>query len=100
LYTPSSLSVSLYLWGSLRSFESHLFCDIFWAFVTILLDLMSNVKTSMLGNMLLLKCVNKVSGRRGKTCEETVSHMDACLLACMLSVFCSNAWNHVPSCRV
>jgi len=43
------------------------FCDIFWAFVTILLDLMSNVKTSMLGNM-LLKCVNKVSGRRGKTC--------------------------------
>jgi len=57
------------------------FCDIFWAFVTILLDLMSNVKTSMLGNMLLLKCVNKVSGRRGKTCEETVSHMDACLHA-------------------
>jgi hypothetical protein len=60
------------------------FCDILCAFVTILLNLMSNVKTRMLGNMLLLKCVNKVSGRRGKTCEETVSHMDACLLACSL----------------
>jgi hypothetical protein len=37
LYTPSFLSVSLCLWGSLRSFESHVFCDIFWAFATILL---------------------------------------------------------------